>query len=246
MNDTLTKLRIFVASPSDMATERAKVESVAVMLKPLADTLGIVIDIMDWRVVVPDMGRPEQVILDQLKPTAWDVLVGILWHRFGTPSGKEFQSGTEEEFVAAYRLWKQYGKPRIMMYRCNRPAPLDALDPDQFKLVKEFFAQFDALKGEHPGLYQSFDTSQEFERLLLDNLQRLLLEYGEQIRGKPIEPEVVQSFAPKIPNNLPRRAAFFGRTKELDLVMRALSPADRTWGVLVDGIGGIGKTAARD
>ena len=148
MNDTLTKLRIFVASPSDMATERGKVESVAVMLKPLADTLGIVIDIMDWRVVVPDMGRPEQVILDQLKPTAWDVLVGILWHRFGTPSGKEFQSGTEEEFVAAYRLWKQYGKPRIMMYRCNRPAPLDALDPDQFKLVKEFFAEFDALKGE--------------------------------------------------------------------------------------------------
>jgi tetratricopeptide (TPR) repeat protein len=29
----------------------------------------------------------------------------------------------------------------------------------------------------------------------------------------------------------------------MDVVQRALSPADRTWGVLVDGIGGIGKTA---
>jgi hypothetical protein len=38
-------------------------------------------------------------------------------------------------------------------------------------------------------------------------------------------------------------AAFFGRAKEMDVVMRALSPADRTWGVLVDGIGGIGKSA---
>ena len=78
MTDTLKKLRIFAASPSDVSTERAKVESVAAMLKPLADTLGIVIDVVDWRAVVPDMGRPEQVILDQIKPTSWDVFVGIL------------------------------------------------------------------------------------------------------------------------------------------------------------------------
>jgi hypothetical protein len=58
-----------------------------------------------------------------------------------------------------------------------------------------------------------------------------------------VAPETVQAFAPTIPNNLPRRAAFFGRIKEMDMVMRALSPADRTWGVLVDGIGGIGKSA---
>jgi tetratricopeptide (TPR) repeat protein len=29
----------------------------------------------------------------------------------------------------------------------------------------------------------------------------------------------------------------------MDAVMRSLSPADRTWGILIDGIGGIGKTA---
>ena len=37
MPDTLKKLRIFAASPSDVSTERAKVEPIAVMLKPLAD-----------------------------------------------------------------------------------------------------------------------------------------------------------------------------------------------------------------
>jgi tetratricopeptide (TPR) repeat protein len=234
----MQKLRIFAASPSDMATERAKVETVAAMLKPLADNLGIVLDVADWRAVVPNMGRPEQAILDQLKPTDWDVLIGILWHRFGTTPGskdpqtqKDYLSGTEEEFRVAYRLWQQTGKPRIMMYRCTRNVPLDALDPDQFKAVKEFFAQFDAVKGEHPGLSQSFDTTEAFEKLLLDNLQRLLLDHG------------VQTFAPKIPNNLPRRAPFFGRDKDMDVALRALSPEDLTWGVLVDGIGGIGKSA---
>lgn len=245
----MQKLRIFAASASDTTTERAKIETVAGILKPLADNFGIVLDVMDWRSVVPDMGRPEQVILDQLKPSEWDVLIGILWHRFGTPPGgqdpqtqRAYLSGTEEEFKTAYRLWKQHGKPRIMMYRCTRPLPYD-VDFDQVKRVRDFFAQFEAVKGEHQGLYQTFDTPESFERLLLDNLQRLLIDYGEQLEGKPVEPQVVQSLVPKIPDNLPRRTSFFGRDKEMDVVLRALSPADRTWGVLVDGIGGIGKTA---
>jgi hypothetical protein len=36
----MKKLRIFAASPSDMAAERAKVETVAAMLEPLADNRG--------------------------------------------------------------------------------------------------------------------------------------------------------------------------------------------------------------
>lgn len=84
---TLKKLRIFIASPSDVATERAKVETVAAALKPLADFIGVALETLDWRKAVPDMGRPQQVIFDQLQPTSWDVFIGILWHRFGTPPG---------------------------------------------------------------------------------------------------------------------------------------------------------------
>jgi len=248
--DSLKKLRIFAASPSDVAAERAKVDTVVGLLKPLADYIGVVLEVKDWRAVVPDMGRPQQIIFDQLQPTSWDVFIGILWHRFGTPPGgmdpqtqKEYLSGTEEEFRVAYRLWQQYKRPRIMMYRCTRPIPPDVLDPDQFKRVQEFFAQFDATKGEHPGLPQTFDTPEAFERLLLDNLQKLLLAYGEELKGKPIAPEVVQTFAPKIPDNLPRRAAFFGRDREMERVLSALGPEERGWGVVIDGIGGIGKTA---
>lgn len=248
MEKDLKKLRIFAASPSDVAMERAKLETVVGSLKPMADYLGLTLEVMDWRAVVPDAGRAQQIIFDQLKPTSWDIFVGILWHRFGTPPGaknpqtqKDYLSGTEEEFRVTYRLWKEFGKPRIVMYRCTRAIPLDA-DFAQAQRVKDFFKETQDPQGEFRVLTQSFDTPEWFEKLLLDNLQKLLIEYSEQSKT-PITPQVAQILAPKIPNNLPRRAAFFGRAKEMDVAMRALGPADRTWGVLVDGIGGIGKTA---
>ena len=247
MPESLKKLRIFAASPSDVASERAKLETVVDSLKPMADYLGLTLEVVDWRAVVPDAGRPQQIIFDQLKPTSWDIFIGILWHRFGTPpgakdkAGQDYLSGTEEEFKAAYELWKQHGRPRMILYRCTRALPFD-VDPDQLKNVRDFFKLIEDTKGDYPTLYQAFDTTKSFEKLVLNNLQKLLAEYGEESKT-PITPEVEQVLAPTIPNNLPRRQVFFGRTKEMETVMRALSPDDRTWGVLVDGIGGIGKSA---
>ena len=76
-NPKLTKLRIFAASPSDVATERAKLETVVASLKPTTDYLGLTLEVVDWRAVVPDAGRPQQIIFNQLKPTSWDIFVGI-------------------------------------------------------------------------------------------------------------------------------------------------------------------------
>lgn len=45
------------------------------------------------------------------------------------------------------------------------------------------------------------------------------------------------------PNNLPRLQPFFGRIEELKQIAEALDPASRTWGALIDGPGGQGKTS---
>ncbi len=54
--------------------------------------------------------------------------------------------------------------------------------------------------------------------------------------GQPADPVTGQS-------NLPRQPYFFGRETELADIAAALAPDSRTWGVLIDGPGGIGKTA---
>ncbi|MBI5367133.1 MAG: tetratricopeptide repeat protein [Planctomycetes bacterium] len=44
-------------------------------------------------------------------------------------------------------------------------------------------------------------------------------------------------------SSLPTQPFFFGRAQELATVADAIAPESRTWGVLIDGPGGIGKTA---
>jgi hypothetical protein len=46
-----------------------------------------------------------------------------------------------------------------------------------------------------------------------------------------------------IQNNLPRLQSFFGRERELAAIREALDPESRTWGALIDGPGGMGKTS---
>lgn len=46
-----------------------------------------------------------------------------------------------------------------------------------------------------------------------------------------------------IPHNLPSLQPFFGRKEELRKIADALDPESRTWGALIDGPGGMGKTS---
>ena len=173
---------MFVACPSDLARERRQLNSVIPDLQQVARNCGVAIELVDWGNVVGDLGRPEQVILDQVNPATWDVFIGLLWSRFGTPTGAkdaargaEFLSGTEEEFQVAYRLWKQFKRPRVLFYRCTRSARVMDIDPEQFSRVRQFFDEF-APNREHEGLYQTFTNAPAFARRVRADLERILFE----------------------------------------------------------------------
>lgn len=240
-------LRLFVAFPSDVSAESQRIGKVIDRLKVLSDHLGIEFEILDWKKVIPEMGRPEQVIIDQLKPASWDIFVGILWQRFGTPTGandkithQPYSSGTEEEFYLAYRLWQQYKRPQIIFYRCLRPIDPDKIDSKQIDDVNNFFKQFHT-GGKHLGLYQSFRKTKEFEDLLFEHLKTILIMYNDTEKKISIPEKSLISSSIIYP--FPRRSPFFGREKDKERVLLALSSEERSWGVIIDGISGIGKTA---
>ena len=117
---SVRKVRIFVASPSDMKPERQCVAKVVSRLnEAMARELGLMLEFTDWSTHVrPNMGRPEGVILEQLGVDTWDVFIGLLWLRFGMPTGGEdpvtgarFESGTQEEFDAQTQVHEQQRRP---------------------------------------------------------------------------------------------------------------------------------------
>lgn len=58
-----------------------------------------------------------------------------------------------------------------------------------------------------------------------------------------LEAQLGYAAPPESQSNLPRLPFFFGREKELALIADSLAPDSRGWGMLIDGPGGIGKTA---
>lgn len=111
------ELRLFLASPSDVSNEREIVNKVVAQLnRTIASELGCMIRLIRWEDMVPGIQqRAQDVILDQVDIESTDIFLGVLWNRFGTPTGQA-NSGTEEEFNIAYQSWVQHRRPRILLY----------------------------------------------------------------------------------------------------------------------------------
>lgn len=92
-----------------MMPERDPVAKVVTRLnQSTARQLGLLLEVTDWGSHVrPNMGqRPEAVILEQLGIDTWDIFIGPLWLKFGSPTGTDdpvtrtpFVSGAREEFT---------------------------------------------------------------------------------------------------------------------------------------------------
>jgi hypothetical protein len=124
MATTVTKVRIFVASPSDTTSERQQlngvVEELNVLVPALAPEKQIVLQLVKWETsVAPGMGRDAQDVVNQ-QIGEYDIFVGIIWKRMGTPTAVA-QSGTEEEFRRAYAEWQRNKSLPILFYFSQAP-----------------------------------------------------------------------------------------------------------------------------
>ena len=130
----LTHYRVFVGSPRGLDDER----------KGFRDTLerfnrhhgqpaGVLFDPVGWEDTIGGVGRPQELINDDLKQC--DYAVFVLHDRWGTPTGSGHSSGTEEEWELAEHLYKETKIRNIALFFkhvCGLP------DPDQLKKVLQF------------------------------------------------------------------------------------------------------------
>lgn len=118
-------------------------------------------------------------------------------------------------------------------------------DPKQILLSRFDYADGKGLYGLSGFIELDHEKPETFaaiirERLALNGKNGTMLKCSPP-RKKPVSTPGTNRAL--IPNNLPRLPHFFGREKELATIAKALEPASRTWCVLIDGPGGMGKTS---
>jgi hypothetical protein len=175
----MRKIKVFIASPSEVAEER---DVVTYVVTELSRTLGTPFDIeleaIRWETHAwPDVGVDAQDVINH-EIRDYDIFVGVMWKKFGSPT-KRAESGTGEEFQRAYKFFKKHNKPKIMFYFCKRPFYSTRVDElKQFGKVVEFRQALEKLEV----LYWEYDSPLEFERRLREHLIRQILDVRSLVK----------------------------------------------------------------
>ncbi len=207
MPDTVRLIRIFVSSPGDVAEERAVlVEAIQRVNGTTGQTHGVRLELWKWeRNVVPRIGPPPQAVVDAQTP-AYDVYLGIMSSRFGTPTDTH-GSGTEKELRDAAQRWGKVGKPWILFYFDDDPTPSSKpADVRQYLKVCKFREELKKLGivGAYKGVRGSglafFDQVEQHLRLLIQNHLQPIPRPTPRVRRKKNDSSAA---APKQPAVVP-------------------------------------------
>jgi hypothetical protein len=199
---TVRVIRVFVSSPGDVQAERD-------VLRELVDSInrtdgrsrGFRLELFRWEDdVIPQIGpNPQQVVDAQTPP--YDIYLGILKHRFGTPTGRH-GSGTEKEFRDALKRWKQGGWPWMLFYFCHDPIDPASFDADQYAKVDKFRKELEKKKQ---GLYAIYKgargSGDSFYDKAGEHLRKIvaeLLAAQAMPEPPPTEPATTRETADKI------------------------------------------------
>jgi predicted nucleotide-binding protein len=178
------QVRLFVASPGDVKPERDQLKRV---VDELNTTVGLYkklqLELIRWETHCnPGMGRAQGLINEQIGE--YDIFLGVMWRRFGTPTGKA-DSGTEEEFRKALQLWENDRTVQVLFYFSQAPfTPRTQDELDQFSKVLKFRAELEKL-----GLVWEYGGATDFSDVVRPHLTRIALNFGE--------PETPAAEAPK-------------------------------------------------
>lgn len=166
------RLRVFIASPGDVPEEREIASLVVSELRRVfEDLLPIPLEAVRWETHAwPDVGVDAQDVINR-EIGEFDIFVGIMWRRFGTPT-KRARSGTDEEFQRAYDYFRKYKRPRVMFYFRKSPFyTTDVRELKQFQKVIKFRRELEKLGV----LFWEYDTPIDFERSVREHLIRQIL-----------------------------------------------------------------------
>ena len=172
-----TVLQVFVASPGDVTEEREVLESVVAELnRTWSKSLGVRLELLRWETATrPGIGSEPQAVINSQIGDEYDVFIGILWGRIGTPTSKA-ESGTLEEFERAHARWEaDPSSVEIMVYFKDKAIKPSEIDGDQNNRVQNFKRSL----GDEGVLHRTFEGIENFESLIRAHLSAVAQKWSK-------------------------------------------------------------------
>ncbi len=166
----LEVLNIFMASPGDLTTERRVVRKVVNVVNRIVDEeLSWHVKLLGWEDTLPGCARPQAIINKEID--SCDLFIGLLWKRWGQPTGT-YTSGFEEEFERARKRRAETGTPEIwVFFKHVEPALVDDAG-EQLQRVLAFRKEREASKEL---LFKEFLDPKGWKEKLFECLLRYIL-----------------------------------------------------------------------
>ncbi len=230
---TLRVIRIVVCSPGDVARERELVRKVTTEInRHHAHSVGIDLQCVCWETdsyPAFHVDGPQGLIDPILQIEDSDIVIGIFWKRFGTPT-LGVDSGTEHELQSAIEAWRRNSRPQVMVYFSEAPySPASSAETDQWGKVLKFKEQFPK-----DGFWWPYLSADEFESLIRNQLHQFINQASKDDSQLPSTPSVDLLGAPSF-NDLMSRVSLNDQMSDAI----AHSPI-----VVFGGLSGTGKTYA--
>lgn len=179
MAKQVTKYEIFLSSPSDIEEDHASIDDA---ISELNQTFGnhskLVLELLKWKThVAPGISQdgPQDVINNDIG-SDYDLFIGILGTKFGTPTA-DAGSGTEEEFLNAYKKYQDNpNSVQILFYfKTTPPKSVFDIEPEQLAKVQKFKETL----GRKGILFREYADAEELSKFLrLDIPKRI-----DQLKG---------------------------------------------------------------
>jgi hypothetical protein len=192
MNNKLTIIQVFLASPGDLVEERKLAKSIVdTYNRNFSELLGYHVQLVGWEDTASRFGRPQEIInRDLLK---CELFIGMIWQRWGTPPSDDgaYSSGFEEEFNIAIRGREESNCPEVVML-IKDIEESRLRDPGiQLSKVLDFRAK---LEKDRIVLYRQFKTSDDFREIFLSQIasyvkDKILVEKEQEsnVQGSIVE-----------------------------------------------------------
>jgi len=166
--------KIFIASPSDTIQEREICDKVFSEISyGIGNIYNFRIESLKWENDVrPSIQNKDgQSIINEQIGSSYDIFIGIMNKKFGSPT-LNAGSGTEEEFNNAFLRYQEKKDVEVVFYFNDEPPKLmSELNPEELVKIQNF-----KLKLKGLGIYGTYNGTFNFEEKLRKHLTKYFID----------------------------------------------------------------------